>query len=157
MARISELCQEVRDILANELPPADSAERAYAYEPKVVSPGGKVIRVFGVGYSTAERITRRHVHREYRVAVEVWEQYEEPQQAGTAGPVPTEWLDERVEWVQANVFEVLDGLGLEIEDRLLGAFWPQTCEVPVLYDEDRLHAGIFRSVVEVAYREQVEG
>jgi hypothetical protein len=157
VSRLRELCQEVRDVLADRLPPAATVERASVVDVKRAEPARKVVRVYGLGYGVAERVARRRVHKEYRVGVEVIEEYEDAADPGTGSPVPEDWLDDRIDWVEENVFTLLDNLGVEIKDRLLGACWPHTCEVTMVFDPLLLQSKVFRSSVEVAYREQVEG
>lgn len=157
-AAILKLADEVRAMLADELPEPARVSRSYTPDLDRKNLTGRLVWVIPAAYLDAARVARKRVHTGNKLAVVVAERYEEPAQADPDEPVPNEWVDERVDWVKAHVFDLLNNTGIEQADRLLGRFWPHTCEQSIVFDVDKLgHEKTFWSLTEVEYREQVEG
>jgi hypothetical protein len=150
-----EMAEDLRDVLADTLPPAAAVNRAYAPDIDKVPPTGKVLWLFPTVEQDAERIGRRRVLTEYGFGVVTAERYELALGPTGTEPVPAEWVDERCGWVRANVYEPLND-AVRRRDRLIPTAWPQTCRLALKYSVDRLAAGVFWSEVEVTFREERE-
>jgi hypothetical protein len=161
MARINEVRDGVFDFLDDTIAPAepDRLSRGYAVRDKLIELDGKRIRIFPEAYGDAERLARRRIAKEYAIIVTIEEPYLEPAQAGDDGPVPLDWIDERVDWVEENVFDPLNESHVrEADGLLLDSLRTQTCEVTVVYDPGRIdQEKLFWSMIRVAYREGSEG
>lgn len=161
MARILDVRDGVFEFLTGVVAPEefDQLTRGYVARDNLIELDGKRIRIFPEAYADAERLARRRVAKEYAVVIVCEELYREPAQAGNDGPVPQEWVDERVDWVEANVFNPLNTAFVrEADGLLLGSLRTQTCEVTVVYDPARLdQEKLFWSMIRAAYREGTEG
>ena len=85
--------------------------------------------------------------------------YEMAAQASQDAPVPKEWLDDQLGWVDVNIYGYLNDR-VKVKDRLLGSLWPETCRYldTLRYSEpDLVTDKLLWSVVEVAYREGRKG
>jgi hypothetical protein len=151
-----EMADELRDILADRLPPAASVDRSYAPDIDKIPPAGKLVWVFPMTEQDAVRLTRQRMMTEYTFGVAAAEKYEPALQATGGEPVPTAWVDERCGWVKENVYGPLND-AVRKGDRLIPTAFPQTCRLSVKYDASRLLAGVFWSEVEVTFREEREG
>lgn len=111
------------------------------------------IYVFVAGYSDVEVVTKTTRKAEAPVAVMFAELYRDPATADSTGPVPNAWTDERRGTV-AQLYAILNRTGVKKATRLLGSFWPETCDLATPIDLGRLDTQkVFWSLIEVAYRE----
>lgn len=159
MSRVQEVCDEVRAMLADQLPEPASVSRAYSPSVDRKDFSGRTIWVVPAAYMDAQRLARKLVHKGVKVIVVVAERYESPAQSDPDEPVPNEWVDTRVDWVEEHVFDLLNETGVhDPAGRLLGRFQPWSCEVTVVFDAERLNTDkVFWSLIEVEYRETAEG
>ncbi len=156
-ARIIQVCDAVVDLLANTITDA-TPTRLYAASDKFPEMSDRRLWVFPAAYTDAERLARDELNREYRVAIDVSERYEEPASPDLEGAVPKEWVDERVAWVANSLFALLNTRGVRRRsERLLGTLYPHSCEVEAVYDPLDIDAKVFRSRLVIGYREAVEG
>src|SRR5262249_8427642 len=140
MARITEVAAGVFEFLAGIIAPSDPDKltRGYAARDNLIGLDGKRVRIFPEAYGDAERLARRRVAKEYAVVIVFEEPYLEPAQAGEDGPVPQEWIDDRVNWVETYLFNPLNTSFVRQEDGLLlDTLRTQMCEVTTVYDPAR--------------------
>jgi len=158
MSRVLEACDAVADFLSERIEEEVAVSRRYVATDEYATMTGRKIRVYPEGYTDAERLTKRRTYKELRVVVVVEERYEAPGVAGDNDPVPTAWVDERVDWVEESVFDPLNDKGVHGNDLLADRFRNYTCEVTVVADPQRLQESkVFFSLITVSYREQAEG
>jgi len=138
-ARIVDLCDAVVALLPT------GAERVYEVSIDAETLEGRAVYVFPSKYGYLEVLTRADDQSEYAVSVLIAERYPD------AGPAPKAWLDERVEWVQDNVLDVLDDpRGAEPVE----GYVPWQSEVQTVYDvEELVNRKLFLSVVVITYRQ----
>lgn len=152
-ARILDVCDAVAAALTTEIggPPGDPAatvERVYQADIETRSLTGRKVYVMPGSYAGVERPTRGERSQDNTVTVLVVERYTDQ------GPPPNDWLDERVEWVEETVFDLLDDeADVPAAILALGNVWPQTSEVLVFDQEMLREKNLFFSVVGITYRE----
>jgi len=160
-ARITEVSAGVLNFLAGVIQPAppDVAEAAYAATDVLETLDGKRVRVVPVSYGDAERLARRRVMKEYKVATVIEVPYLAAASPAAEGAIPPDWVDQQVAWVEANIFDPLNETFVHAEDGLLlGSLTCWACEVTSVYDPIRLaEEKLLVSIVETSYRESVEG
>lgn len=149
-----EMAEDLRDWLAEALPPPTFVDRGYAPDVGKVPPTGKLVWVHPLT-EEEERLSRHRVLTEYGFAVAVAERYGPALQPTGGEPIPKEWVDERCGWVRANVYTPLNDR-VKKRERLIQSAWPQTCRIVAKYDEERLVAGMFWSRIDVTFREERE-
>lgn len=111
------------------------------------------VYVFVAFYTDVLRVSKRVVIAEAPVAVLFAEMYRDPAKSDVTGPIPTAWVDER-RGAASELHAILNTTGVKKASRLLGAFWPETCEPTTPVDLVRLDTQkVFWSLTEVAYRE----
>lgn len=148
-ARVTELCEAVTALLtAAVLPSVATVSRVYvpAVDPDDLAAAERVVLVWWQGSQDGGPISRGRDSVLYQIGIVTAEKYK-----GTATAPPTDWVDERVEWVQATIDAVLadprnrvDGAVIESADPvysppdpgelLKGVFWAAT--VITLRDEN---------------------
>ena len=150
-ARLTEVAEGVAALIRAGWEPAEDDEiaREYVDESKFADLRGRKVIVFGTGFREAERVSRTEVVNEYDVTVVVVERFEDK------GVPLKEWLDERVYFVEQELFNRLnvDQPG----ELLLGSLWAETVDVPECPDPDLVLRKIFWAEVAVSYRECVVG
>lgn len=148
-----EMAEELRDFLAEALPPPTSVQRGYAPDLEKIPPTGLLVWVIPTTEADVRRLARRRVETEYTFVFAVARRYEEALQQTGHEPVPLQWVDENCGWVWNNVYKPLNDRVLK-KDRIIPTAVPQTCTLTVKYDPDRLATGLFWSVVTLALREE---
>lgn len=148
-----EMAEELRDFLAEALPPPTSVQRGYAPDLEKIPPTGTLVWVIPTTEADVRRLARRRVETEYTFVVAVARRYEEALQATGLEPIPLQWVDEQCGWVQVNVYEPLNDL-VRKGDRIIPTAVPQTCTLTARYDPERLAAGLFWSLVTFVLREE---
>lgn len=138
-ARILDLCDAVVALL-----PA-GAERVYEVSIEAESLATRVVYVFPTTYGYLETLTRKDDQSEYKVSILIAERYT------GAGAAPNAWLDERIEWVQDNILDVLDD---PRSSEPVDGYVPWQSEVSPVYDiEELVQRKLFLSVVVITYRQ----
>ena len=152
-----EMADELRDWLADGLPPAVTITRSYVVDEAVKeTPVGKRVRVYPTSEEDVQRLSRVRIMTEYGFAVIVAETYKAAAESGAAETVPDDWTDERCGWVRLNVYVPLND-AVRKHERLIATAFPQTCRIEVKFDPERLLAKEFWSRVDVSFREEREG
>lgn len=146
-ARIVTVADAVKDRINDNLDPALSATVARVFHVDIDSKdlSGRQVYVFPAGYMDVEPATRSDDLKEFRIGIVIVERY-------TASEFPTDsWMEERLEWVQNNVFDRLVDPRVGV---LLDCLWPDTATV-LAWDYDLLvEKKLFFSEVEINYREE---
>ena len=162
LARVLDVCDRCVSAIAERVPPdaaspAIAVERSYAPDwldpdfwsdnPKLLTAfTGRKVYVFPAGASQVQPATRGADLNEYRVAVVTLERY-----ADAAGQPPLAWTDDRVLWVQDNVFDLLGDV--RGDPPPVRGCWPQGQEWRVVYSPELLRSDrLFRSEVLIAFR-----
>jgi len=158
-ARIMELADAGVVLLGNRFPfiAPDKAQRAWvptlAVGPKGKFLPGRQVYFCPAGYGQAGVLDGSTDLYEYRFEIVVVEQWP---QAGSGTP-PTEWVDERVEYLESleNLFGDVRSYGDNAgELYLFGTAYPETCTITELCDPDYLRQfSAYVGVIELALRE----
>lgn len=159
-ARIVEVTRAVAQALSHLADPALGLTVERAYAPEWLSEDywrdnpdlaarftGRRVYVFGSAERHEGPATRSEDENHYEVTVVVLERYTAP-----AADVPAEWMDERVAWVEREVFDRL-GDARETENPVVADADPVSQEWVQVYSPDLLlQLRLFRSEVKVVYR-----
>lgn len=151
-ARSTQVRNAVADRIASGWPAVKPAtvESVYHYTVSDGFPSGRHVLVFDVGeeqIGAADRVTDIN---DYSVSVVVFEKHED------AGDPPTDWVDERVDWVASEVYAKLQNQRLPWQAPLLdNELWPQEAGIVLKCDADLLASEhkLFWSVCEFTFRE----
>lgn len=110
----------------------------------------------GIGYGQDEPATRATDWNSYRVGVIVVERFGDP------GDPPDSWADDLSAWVEANIFNPLQVVGVRASDEVVapapgpewGELYCDTAEVPVECDLEGLQEHkLFWSELMFSFRE----
>jgi len=151
-----EAADEIKDILADQLPPAAHVARVYAPDQEFRTFTGRWLWVIPTVSPDVARLARRRMLTEYGFSIVYTRRYEDPASASHDGPVPNSWVDEECGWVNENVYTFLNDR-VRQDVRLLDSLWPETCTLAVKFDPAELAQKVLWSLVEVAYREGRRG
>ncbi len=153
-SRVNEVCDALIDRLVSLLPSGDKTTFERTYVPDILDAEfaagllgltGRKVYVMPASYGQAEIATRSQDLNRYGPSVLVVERYTE------AGGVARPWLDDRVEWVERQVFGPLQNLRAE---PLLGSLWSHAADVTLVFDPDFLREHkLFWSEVTFEFRE----
>ena len=153
-ARVTEVCQLLIDRLVSLLPAGDltTFERAYVptildadFAANIAALAGRKVYVMPSTYGQAEIASRGQDNNRYGPSVLIVERYTD------AGGVADAWLDDRIAWVESQVYGPLQNLRA---DPLDGTLWPHSADVAVVYDPDFLREHkLFWSEVHFEFRE----
>ena len=149
---------ELRDAIADRLrsvwgePAPATVKVGWRIDVPEDGPSGRVVFVAPASYRSEGPVTRATDLNDYRYAVLVVERYAD------AGDPPDEWLSERAAFVQEQVYDALQNVGLDRAEStppLLNSFWCETAEVTVVYDLQALtEHKLFWSEIEFTFREE---
>jgi hypothetical protein len=113
-----------------------------------------MVRCFPEVLLDAERLARRRVTKEIKLALVVEALYTEPAAADDE-PVPEPWVSEQIEWVETQLFDRVNNKGVLENDLLGNRFRMMNCEWAAVYDVDRLiNSKLFWSLINLTYHEQ---
>lgn len=157
-ARITQVAETVAATLGHEADPAAGITVEREYAPDWLNPDfwkdnpnlankftGRRLYVFGATQKQVSPADRGADLNEYGIAVVVMERY-----VGDEPVPPRAWVDERVAWVEANVY---DRLGDARDNELPAGVWPDTQEWTAVYDPGLLRSHkLFRSEVTLGIR-----
>lgn len=106
-----------------------------------------------VASQTQPRVAdRKGSLRRYVVGVLVAERYE-----GGAGAVPTEWIDERVEWAEANVLDLLANPNITLSDGAVRLAFDEEQGIDAILDREILQKHrTFWSVATFVFQQVVD-
>jgi hypothetical protein len=139
-----DLCDELAETIQLSIGSGEDiqASRAYRQELNLGTFDGRQIRVFPKSYTSPGVTTRREIYRLATVIVVIAERY-----TGDGFP-PDDWMDERVVWVEQNIFDVF----ADVTPFRLGKYWCDTADVTIAYDYDLLTENkIFWSEIELGF------
>jgi hypothetical protein len=145
-ARLVEVAEAVVERLTKRLddPASATVEREYVVEIDAAKLEGRKVYVLPGGVENQGPASRAEDFDDYKVGVVVVERH-----AGQRSDL-SEWADERVLWVQTQIWERLQDVR---EGLLLDCLWPQLSNW-LAYDYDLLREKkLFWSEVEVTFRE----
>lgn len=150
--RILQVCDAwVAALVARWSPTSpDGAQRVYDTNV-VLNPDrpdqleGRQVFIFPRTYRTQARHSRSQDERSYEVSVLVVEVYPGPQ------PVPTAWVDDRVDFVSSQVWPFLDNVR---QGYVVDQVWPEPGAEVQVYDPEKLRElKLFWSWVDAELRE----
>lgn len=153
-ARIIEIADDIKATIENWWRPNRPSRVERRYLPRTTQPGpagfwldGRRVYVMATGPVEGIAITRADDDTTFTLWVVISEKYPK------AGEPPTEWVDERVNWVDSLIKEVLDNprTGSLFAD---GTLVPDTVNWASVYDYNALLTtpGGFVSEIELTYR-----
>ncbi len=121
----------------------DSVERLYEVDLDASTLTGRKVYVFPAGTAWVELGTRAGDVHDERVQVLVVERYTD------AGPATKQWVDERVEFVQDAVLDLLD----DPREQPVTGYWCQESAVDPVYDiEELTQRKLFLSLASFTFR-----
>lgn len=145
MADVLDLADSIADAIGDSWSPGvgDTCERVYRFTLNLEEMTGRYVYVLPSAYGFPEPLTRSQDTEELTVSVVVAERYTDP------GPVPTEWVDVRVDFVETHVIGLDDSRAPDLP----GGFYAWSSEVNPVYDLEELNQrNLFLSVVNLTFR-----
>ena len=139
-----DLCDELVTVILGLIGSGEdiTVSRAYRQELNLGKFTGRQIKVFPKSYTSPSVITRREVSWLVSLIIVIAERY-----VGDGYP-PDSWTDERIVWVEQNIFDVFGN----VEPFRLGKYWCETADVTVAYDYNLLTEDkVFWSEVELGF------
>jgi hypothetical protein len=144
---ILKLADDLATALTNSLGSGETnvdIARAYRIEFDLSSIIKRYVRIFPVGYAGLEPVTRREDYYDVILRLTIVERY-----TGKGDP-SNDWLDERVDWVETNIFNPFADSRAPFR---LGEYWSQFASVESVYDYDLLNEDqVFASDVLLTFR-----
>ncbi len=148
-------CRDAVVTYLGTLPEAVESQAAYTVRDNAITMDGMLVRVFAAGYGDGERLARARINKDLDIVVTIEELYTEAASNDASGPVPSDWVDQRVTFVEEKIFNPLNVKGELVTDLLGQRFRIITAKVTTVYDPDRLGGSkLFWSMLELSYQEQ---
>lgn len=142
---ILKLADAVADLIRSNLASGSEWEvnRVYEIKHNLGTFTESKIDVVPGAYADEGPSTRKDNWFDALISIVVTKRYQD------AGDVPDEWMDDLIDFVETNVFNVFSANDLEIDE----SWWPQAINVVVLYDMEQYRRNkTFWSEVEVTFR-----
>ena len=144
-ADILKLADECVDLIESNLASGSEweVERNYEVKHNLATFTESKIDVIPIGYTDEGPSTRKDNWFDAEISIVVTKRYVEP------GEVPDSWMDDLIDFVELNIFNVFSANELEIDN----SWWPQTINVVTLYDmEQYTRHHTFWSEISVIFR-----
>src|SRR4051794_41184916 len=116
-----DLCDEVVTVIQDLVGSGEDIQvaRAYRQELNLGKFNGRQVRVFPKSYTSPTVVTRSEVSWLASLIVVIAERYP------LDGFPPNDWMDERIVWVEQNIFDVFGN----VTPYRLGKYWCDTADV----------------------------
>lgn len=144
-ADILKLADSVADLIRSNLASGSEWDVNRVYETKhnLATFTESKIDVVPGEYSDQGPATRKDSWFDALISIVVTKRYQEP------GDVPDEWMDDLIDFVESDIFNIFSANELEIDNE----WWPQAINVVTLYDIGQYQRNkTFWSEIEVTFR-----
>lgn len=113
---------------------------------------GLYVWVFPVSDKEAGKLDKLSDQMGPRIAVVCAEKCADVRDSDSPEPVPDEWVCERINTVETEVFDVLRQERTDIEDQVITGVWPESADWVQVFDPELLSGDrVFWSEIEVEY------
>jgi len=138
------------------LVPPCICERVYETTHDLGEVDGRKVEIYPLSYVPFEPATREEAYYDFRYSIVTLERFREHKR------VPRIWLDDRVTFVEEQIFNPLDPTNKERAELILvidsDSYWPIEVECTTVYEYNILRQNkVFWSEVEVVFRKLDKG